>query len=726
MTTQEQIRKQLSGAAPSSIGATRTLFTRRSWFPLILGALLLGLVGWLANRQIENAMRKQLTGELGTILNADLAALRTWIRQQEVDAELLSEAGPVLAASRELLASENGGDVALRKAKPQDELRAYLHPRLKNYGYREFFMISSSMRILASSADEGIGKVLDGYRAAFGRQVLGGRPAVSKPFRSVFALPDEKGQFRAGLPTIFIAAPIRSAGGQPIAILAIRVAESRFAEILQVAQSGESGETYAFDDKGLLLSESRFDDSLKRAGLLVDSPDVGSTLTLELRDPQVNMLAGERPTVNRADQPLTRMAAAAIAGADGVDVAGYRNYAGVPVVGAWTWLSEYGFGVATEMSVSEAYRPLSILRNVFGALFGLLVLSALGIFAFMMVVARQRRRMEKAEHTIKQLGQYTLEEKIGSGGMGSVYRARHAFLKRPTAVKMLNSEGLNQESYARFEREVQLTSRLIHPNTIAVYDFGRTPDGVFYYAMECLDGINLEDLVEKFGPLPEGRVIAILRQVCGSLAEAHELGLIHRDIKPANIILSFRAGIPDFVKVLDFGLVKAVDSAEETKLTQANVTVGTPQYLSPEAIEEPDTITASSDVYAIGAVGYFLLTGTVVFSGKTIMDVCMKHVRAVPDPPSRRLGRAVSPELEALLLRCLAKNPKDRPAGTLALQEELAKCQPLTPWTEADAKAWWATFKKPAGGGPASSNTDTGRAQQTLAGASGPAPALLQ
>src|SRR5262249_50068255 len=153
----------------------------------------------------------------------------------------------------------------------------------------------------------------------------------------------------------------------------------------------------------------------------------------------------------------------------------------------------------------------------------------------------------------RQLGQYTLEEKIGAGGMGSVYRAKHAFLRRPTAVKLLDTANVNDDSLPRFEREVQLTSSLSHPNTIAVFDYGKTPDGTFYYAMEYLEGINLEDLVKQYGALPEARIVPILRQICGSLAEAHAIGLIHRDIKPANILLTARAGLTDFVKVLDFG-----------------------------------------------------------------------------------------------------------------------------------------------------------------------------
>jgi serine/threonine protein kinase len=349
--------------------------------------------------------------------------------------------------------------------------------------------------------------------------------------------------------------------------------------------------------------------------------------------------------------------------------------------------------VATEVDVADAVRPLYVLRRTIWVLFGLLLASAVGLFLFMLVVAHQQRRMEKAEKAIRQLGQYTLEEKIGAGGMGSVYRARHAFLSRPTAVKMLNTDRVTPDSLARFEREVQLTSRLCHPNTIAVYDYGRTAEGVFYYAMEYLEGINLEDLVKTWGPLPEARLVPILRQICGSLAEAHAVGLIHRDIKPANIILTSRAGLADFVKVLDFGLVKAANTEEEAKLTQANVTVGTPHYLSPEAVENPDKVTPLSDVYAIGAVGYYLVTGQQVFTGKTIMEVCMKHVRNAPDPPSKRLGRPVSEGLECLILRCLAKKPEDRPAGTLALADELDRLEVAGTWTRADAQAWWGSFK---------------------------------
>ena len=219
----------------------------------------------------------------------------------------------------------------------------------------------------------------------------------------------------------------------------------------------------------------------------------------------------------------------------------------------------------------------------------------------------------------RRLGPYTLVEKIGEGGMGAVYRAQHALLRRPTAIKILPPERAGQMDLARFEREVQMTSLLTSPHTVSVYDFGRTPDGLFYYAMEYLDGIDLDELVRRGGPMPPGRVIRVLRQVCEALGEAHREGLIHRDIKPANILLCERGGKPDFAKVVDFGLVKKVAGADPG-VTAESVALGTPHYMAPEALRSPEGIDARSDVYSLGATAYFLLTGHTVFEG-SLADV---------------------------------------------------------------------------------------------------------
>jgi serine/threonine protein kinase len=352
---------------------------------------------------------------------------------------------------------------------------------------------------------------------------------------------------------------------------------------------------------------------------------------------------------------------------------------------------------------------------VFWTLFGLLALVALLLFALTLLARRLERRMREAVIEAGQLGQYALEKKIGEGGMGSVYRARHAMLRRPTAVKLLEPSKTTEVSVARFEREVQLTSQLNHPNTITIYDYGRTGEGVFYYAMEYLDGFSLDTLVKQFGPQPDGRVIHILTQVCGSLVEAHSAGLIHRDIKPANIMLTRRGGVCDYVKLLDFGLVKAVDSEKMRTLTAADAITGTPLYITPETIEDSEGSDARSDLYSLGAVGYYLLTGKPVFDAGGIMEIMRAHVQTKPIAPSKRLARPMSSELEQLILRCLAKSPAERPQTAAEMALELARCVPVQPWGEGDAQRWWQQQQATLTASPGNEVTQDLRLASTMA-----------
>jgi serine/threonine-protein kinase len=294
----------------------------------------------------------------------------------------------------------------------------------------------------------------------------------------------------------------------------------------------------------------------------------------------------------------------------------------------------------------------------------------------------------------RQLGQYTLEEKLGEGGMGSVYRARHAMLRRPTAIKLLPPDKSSEAALARFEREVQLTAGLSHPNTVSVFDYGRTPDGIFYYAMEYLDGTNLDELVREEGPQPPARVAHILRQVASALVEAHGIGLIHRDIKPENVILCERGGIPDVAKVVDFGLVRDLEPASGARLTRDDVVQGTPLYLSPEAIRAPDTVDARSDLYGLGAVGYYLVTGTHVFGGATTVEVCSHHLHSHPLPLSERLRRPVPAGLERLVLACLEKDPARRPGSAAELRDALEDLDDVERWSEREAREWWERWRR--------------------------------
>ncbi len=638
-------------------------------------------------------MRDQRAIDLNTMVEASAKAVTVWMGEQRINVQLFADDESLRNLVTELLPLADGTPMAERslvQAKAQEIVRARLQRKLLLSGYVGFFVVSPKGYVLAADQDAPIGKHITGRRKEEIEQGLAGKTLVTKPFRSSLLLADEKGELRANLPTMFTIGPITDAKGTPIAALGLRIRpEDQFTRILQTVRFGESGETYAFDKNGLLLSQSRFDEVLKQLGLLADQPDSRSILTMEIRDPQVNMAEGERPTKRRKEQPLTRLAAEGVQGKNGYDADGYRDYRGVPSVGAWRWLPDYDFAIATEVDTAEAFRPVYILRTAFWTLMILLILSAVGIFIAMLFIARQQRALQKATLAAKQLGQYTLEEKLGAGGMGTVYKARHAMLRRPTAIKLLETEKMSAAAVTRFEREVQLTSALTHPNTVAVFDYGRTPEGIFYYAMEYLDGMNLDDLIRHFGPLPEARMVFILRQVCGSLSEAHAAGLVHRDIKPANIFLTRRGGLCDFVKVLDFGLVKALDEQGQANLTNPNTVMGTPLYLSPEGVNQPDAVDARSDVYAVGAVGYFMLTGAPPFTGTTVMEICMKHVKETPLSPSARTGKVFSPALEALLLRCLAKAPSERPNDAADLLCALESCTVDGQWTLSDAGRWW-------------------------------------
>jgi serine/threonine-protein kinase len=312
----------------------------------------------------------------------------------------------------------------------------------------------------------------------------------------------------------------------------------------------------------------------------------------------------------------------------------------------------------------------------------------------------------------RRLGQYTLLDKIGEGGMGAVYRAEHEMLRRPTAIKLLAPHSTGEDSLRRFEREAQLTARLANPHTVSVYDFGRTPEGAFYYVMEYLDGVDLDRLVRESGPLPPARVVHILRQVCEALAEAHAAGLVHRDIKPANILLSELGGISDFAKVLDFGLVKDVKGADSLQLTRDGVFAGTPQYLSPETIQEGMSSDPRSDLYAVGAVAYYLLTGTPVFEGRLI-DVIQSHLQRPPERPSTRLGRFLPAKLESVILECLEKDPARRPESARALLERLDACDDVPPWPAEEARRWWRARSQASAKRPTTSEAETARVSPT-------------
>jgi hypothetical protein len=315
------------------------------------------------------------------------------------------------------------------------------------------------------------------------------------------------------------------------------------------------------------------------------------------------------------------------------------------------------------------------------------------------VGARVVYTLGKAVTEARELGSYRLVERLGQGGMGEVWRAKHRLLARPAAVKLIRSGNVqgSDDAMRRFEREAQVTAALSSPHTVQLFDFGVADDGSFYYVMELLDGLDLQRLVEQYGPLRADRAIYLLRQVCHSLTEAESYGLVHRDIKPANLFVCRYGGEHDFVKVLDFGIARATPELMETGaiaigVTRDNVVQGTPAYIAPEQALGSQ-IDCRADIYATGCVAYFMLTGKPVFAGDTPMAVVVHHAKTPPPAPSASSELPIPPALDRLILECLAKSPADRPQSARVLAQRLAEISGPNPWTEERARAWWQTHR---------------------------------
>lgn len=330
------------------------------------------------------------------------------------------------------------------------------------------------------------------------------------------------------------------------------------------------------------------------------------------------------------------------------------------------------------------------IRTIVGPSIVVLVALMLGFGAFSATYgAYTIGNLRSEAYAARQLGQYRLTRLVGSGGMGEVYLGEHVLLKRPCAIKVIRpAMAGDPKVLARFEREVRATAKLTHWNTVQVFDYGRAEDGTFYYVMEFLRGMNLAEMVERHGPLPPPRAVYLLRQICQALAEAHEQGLVHRDLKPANVFVAILGGRHDVAKLLDFGLVRPAPRAPSVRLTRTGSVTGSPLFMAPEQALGNDDPDRRADLYALGAVAYFAVTGQPPFVADNPLDVLVRHARDPVIPPSAHVAR-VPADLERVVLRCLEKKPEDRYPDVIALERELAACANAAGWSERDAAEWW-------------------------------------
>lgn len=702
---------------------------------LFVVATVVALVGWWGAYRLRSTLRETLGAELETTLRANADALQIWMTNQ-------MRLAVTIATEPQLASLAMAGQVTnLHESRPEwlaggtpaKRLEWYLRSRLAATRY-DGLVIDTNLSVIAASG-RGRGRVgrpvMEAHRSKLAGVLATGQPVILMPFRPAAMAAQRQGRSggrAAGRPDsawggggppadlmlMQIAAPIRDEAGTIRGVLALVIdPDQEFTRILSVARLGTSGDTYAFDQTGQMISHSRFEAQLKSLGLLTNQAGVSTVLNLRLTDPGVDLTAGPRAERTNTPAPLIQPVAAAVAGGSGVRVFPARDYRGVPTASAWRWLAPYEIGLVTQQDAVEAYKPLRVLQSLFLTLFLLLVLAGVGLWLFSQAHVLLRRRLDAAELMARELGQYRLEEKIGEGGMGVVYRARHALMRRDTAIKLLLPDRASPEALQQFEREVCLTCQLTSANTIQIYDYGFTADGLFYYVMEYLRGLNLHELVSRFGPQPEGRVIHILAQICEALHEAHQRGLLHRDIKPSNIFLCRLGALADHVKVLDFGLVCEYQSVRGVP-TQPTPTetgpVGTPMFMSPEAVRNDGPADPRSDIYSLGALGYYLVTGHYLFDGHSLDELLDHHLSTQPQAPRRRTANPISAQLEQALLQCLEKDPAARPQSVVALGVLLQRSPQATVWDANARDTWWGLFDAQSSAAPKPDTKNPGAA----------------
>lgn len=657
------------------------------WIVIALSKLWLDTTLTSAMRQIRSHELQATLGMQATaveeLLKTEISRRESWVRLQvfRQKIEKLAE-GPIdadrTADLRRLL------PLYFRELSGSDQQFVFLSPTFEVlWDQAPNSTLAISIKKLVSQKAPELLKGLNG--------VLEGKPYLKVPTQQVAQVDLEAASsFTLCLPVFH-----SRQTDQVIGIMVFRSKEpaERLAALLSHGRMESTLETFAFNSEGLFLSESRFVDQLELMGRLPHSPRSTAVMRLSLRDPGGDMTSGYRPSLPVEQWPLTEMVQSAIQHQGGINLDGYRDYRGVKVVGAWTWLDQYNIGLAIKMDYAEAFAPMSWLHHYFTFR---IAFSTTALLVILWMLLNLNLHWAQAEQAVAaphidsdQFGPYKVVKEIGSGGMGVIYLARHALLNRPTALKLLRPEQVSRHSLVLFEREVQLISSLNHPNIVQVYDYGMTPNGVFYYAMEYIDGLTLEELVGREKFVRPARVIFLLKQVCDALLTAHSKSLIHRDIKPQNIMICRRDGQADVVKLLDFGLVKELDPNNPNTLTGA--LAGTPRYMAPERFRSPESVDVRADIYAIGAVAYRLLTG------ENVPDLSATNAIQADSPddmhPSRCAKQPIPLELDDLVFSCLAFDPERRPQSAEVLIERLNQIPISESWSDIKAHEWWAIYE---------------------------------
>ncbi len=663
----------------------------RRWLPLLLSltvALPSLLVIYAVERKAESSLQTLRYSQLETLGDTAARAVREWAKGKMAIVQSWARTPQLQESVAELVHLARHDQP--RQALIDSAVRADIHRQMVALGgedVRYVFWNRNGTTLASWQTDAGdVGQLMPAAGSAELARAFAGETLLHKPDRIVPPTPG--GTPQQDVPLMWLLTPVLDAQGRPQAVMLVRGIGlyDELTEIFDELDFERTGDTYGVDDRGWIRTEVRNTAQLQGTGLL-PADATSAALRLRAGDPGHAVSRSQPLQADAATLPLTIAVSRAAAGQSGQTVTPYRDFRGIEVVGAWRWLPELEMGAVCEITVQEAFAPLVWLR---WSLLGLAAVLTISAAVAGLVVDQRFREVRQSE--VEQFGRYELLDELGSGGMGVVYRARHQFMKRPAALKVIRPDREDQESRLRFDREVQLAAGLRSPHSVSVFDYGWTSDGRAYCAMELLDGITVHQAVSRGGKMPAGRVVHLLLHVCDSLAEAHQLGLVHRDVKPRNIMLSAKGECRDWAVLFDFGLAKPTEADHQLFRTQERIWAGTPMFMAPERFRSPGRTDPRSDIYSLGAVGYFMLAGREPFSEIDPSGLFELILTSSPTPLPQLLEQPEIQPLADLLHRCMDKDIDQRPQTADELYTQLLELQDRFRWARSDATQWWERY----------------------------------
>lgn len=653
---------------------------------VIVVGLLLIISGFIYGTYVRNELIQSEVNEHLAILRANEKILQQWINNEKMKVEDLSTFPSIQEINKELNRKYDQEENSFLEKSDNDFLQ--YTSELNKLSKREQILgigilhRSTPITLISNALLEKEDlSILNGKMLAEGAyptylKVLAGNTVFTPPIelsQQVFQTGDKVDNYTS---ECHFSTPIYEKGKVSGVFTMSLSTKETFGQLFRSTVHGNSSEVYAFNKKGQMLSTSRFIEELQDAGLLKEAKS--SILNVLLKVPNSQKFTS---LFQQIQQDLEKEKYSDVL------ITPYTNYLGEEVMGAWIWFPEYNIGLIHEQNYNEFDRSIFLFDMTY--LLTVFIIIIMGI-----IVIRSNFKfnlLQKKYTSLKELGQYHLKDKIGEGGFGEVYKGEHRLLKKPVAIKILKKELNGTDALDRFKKEVMVTASLDHPNTIRVYDYGTGKDGQFYYVMEYLNGLSLESILYQEEKMSVDRGLYILLKVCKSLEEAHKKGLLHRDIKPANIMVCNQGGAYDIIKLLDFGLVKDVNTSISQQ-TQINRIGGTPMFMAPERLHDPYNADVRQDIYAIGAVGLYM------FSGKYIVELISQKMLMGQESIENLLtndifeGIQLPSALVQLLFSCVSFDVEERPQNIQDLIQQLELIASDFQWTEKEAKYWWEKY----------------------------------